>query len=198
MRNEAAACGYEFIIRSRETDAVMGIQGLQKGHYFASDGILPFGSTDLRIVLLLTRTCDAIRNNYKQDECNDSISSIRERASTPQLKAQLDHILGEPDPSSIDAETRKCVDFSSPTPQGFPIRNHSIRSSSNIARNWRTKSAKPKSDGARVQLRLRQGEEEDHARPTSIITIAFGTRDANAGLEGDKARRLRPQPIPEV
>lgn len=110
MKNEAAVCGYEFIIRSRETDAVMGIKGLQQGHYFASDGILPFGSTDLRIVLLLTRTCDAIRGNYKQDACNDSTPSIRERAGENSLKAQLDHILGAPT-DNIDGETRACVDF---------------------------------------------------------------------------------------
>lgn len=111
MRNEAAACGYEFILRSRETDAVMGIRGLQKGHYFASDGILPFGSKDLRIVLLLTRTCDAIKGNYQQDACNDSTPAIRERASTAELKTQLDHILGEPHANKIDAETRNCVDY---------------------------------------------------------------------------------------
>lgn len=111
MENEAAACGYTFIIRSRETDAVMGIKGLQVSHYFTSDGVLPFNSKDIKIVLLLTRICDAVRGGYEQSECNDSTSAIRERASSGELKIQLDHILGQTSEVLIKTDTRACVDF---------------------------------------------------------------------------------------
>lgn len=111
LENEAAACGYDLLVRSRETGIVIGMSGLQRRHGFTSDGILPFNFQDLKITLLLTRVCDAIQGGYKQVICNDSAQDIRDRAATSELKDQLDHILGEPNPSPNARNTRACVDY---------------------------------------------------------------------------------------
>lgn len=108
--NEAARCGYDLNVRSHEDDTVIGFKGLNALHYFTSDGMPSFDSKDIQIIFLITRACDALKNNYIQDACNDSAADIHERASNREFKAKLDHMLGLPT-ENYDGATRACADF---------------------------------------------------------------------------------------
>lgn len=110
IANEAARCGYVLDVRSREDDTVIGFKGLDALHYFTSDGLPPFDSKDIKIIFLITRACDALKNNFLQDACNDSAPAIRERASSGEFKARLDHMLGLPT-ENYDGAPRACADF---------------------------------------------------------------------------------------
>ena len=111
---EAARCGFELRIRSREDDTAIGFKGLDSLHQFGRDTGRPPRTQDLRIIFLIARACDAVKHNYNQDTCNDSAQSLNGRVSSVEFNTELNHMFGltaGPDRFNNAGAPSACIEY---------------------------------------------------------------------------------------
>lgn len=99
-----AQCGYRLDLRSREDRKIIGFKNSSSLHYFESD--LPTPSLNsLKIILLLSRTCDEIRQQPAPTgvpACNEAVSSLSAPMSSD-LRGHLKYANSTMNAACIDA-----------------------------------------------------------------------------------------------